>query len=35
VSIDLRTTSTFPPDIYFFTIRAADVVKTVSFRISY
>jgi len=34
VTIDLRTSSSFPPDIYFFTMRAADVVKTVSFRIS-
>jgi hypothetical protein len=34
VQIDLRTSTSFAPDIYFFTIRAADVVKTVSFRIS-
>jgi hypothetical protein len=35
VQIDLRTASgTFPPETYFFTMRAGDVVRTVSFRIS-
>ena len=35
VQIDLRTASgTFPPETYFFTMRAGDVVRTVSFRVT-
>jgi hypothetical protein len=35
VQIDLRTAaSSFPPDTYFFTMRAGDIVRTVSFRVT-
>ena len=35
VTFDLRTTAgSFPPDTYFFTIRAGNSVRTVTFRIS-
>src|SRR6058998_3763501 len=35
VVLDLRTSAgSFPPDTYFFTIRAGNAVKTVTFRIS-
>jgi hypothetical protein len=35
VNLDLRTQGgAFPPDTYFMTIRAGNVIKTVSFRIS-
>jgi hypothetical protein len=35
VTFDLRTnTASFPPDTYFFTIRAGNAVKTVTFRLT-
>src|SRR5437879_3816989 len=35
VTFDLRTnTANFPPDTYFFTIRAGNAVKTVTFRLT-
>jgi hypothetical protein len=35
VTFDLRTnTAGFPPDTYFFTIRAGNAVKTVTFRVT-
>ena len=34
VVLDLRTNASFPPDLYFFTIRAGGTVRTAQFRIT-